>query len=284
MPDTLNTYVFKDTLATIAPVDTLKSLAEQMGFSYTSTGFGYTGIDTMPGYAGPFFRGHLLQVKYPLKEIPLPSPINISHFLILASILMVVLIKNQGSKALLTYFSKVSAIEKRDKNAFNKTIDWLHSLNALFAFTTLIYHLTKGAFHSIYPKLNEIRLIFLLLIPGLILYLQLKKSLIDFFGKVFKIKTLSQLLIIEENRFVRLSGLVILPFLIVSVMGSGKASAISLFISFGIVIVFYLRKIFLWTLESFKNINIVGIYFFLYLCTAEILPLLLLAKLLVFNG
>ncbi|MEJ5303246.1 MAG: DUF4271 domain-containing protein [Bacteroidales bacterium] len=283
MPDTLNTYVFQDTSATIAPVDALKSLAEQMGFNYTSAASGNTSIDTLPAYSGPFFRGHLLQVKYPLKEIPLPSPIDTSYILIVASILMVVLIKNLGNKALLTYFSKVSASEKRDKYAFNKTIDWLHSLNALFAYTTLIYFLTKGAFFNMYPKLSEIRLIFLLLMPGLILYLQFKKSLIDFLGNVFRIRLFSQSLIFEENRFMRMSGLVILPFLMVSIMGSGKVSAISLLISCTIVIIFYLRKIFMWTLASFKNINIVGIYFFLYLCTVEILPLILLAKLLINN-
>ncbi len=65
MPDTLNTYVFQDTSATIAPVDALKSLAEQMGFNYTSAASGNTSIDTLPAYSGPFFRGHLLQVKYP---------------------------------------------------------------------------------------------------------------------------------------------------------------------------------------------------------------------------
>ncbi|MDK2909555.1 MAG: hypothetical protein PWR20_1122 [Bacteroidales bacterium] len=279
MPDTLNTYVFQDTSATIAPVDTLKSLAEQMGFNYS----GNTSIDTLPGYSGPFFRGHLLQVKYPIKEIPFPSPIDTSYILILASILMVVLIKNLGNKALLTYFSKVSAGEKRDKYASNHTIDWLHSLNALFAYTTLIYLLTKGAFLNMYPKLSEIRLLFLLLMPGIILYLQFKKSLIDFLGNVFRIKLFSQSLIFEENRFMRMSGLVILPFLMVSIMGSGKVSAISLLISCTIVIIFYLRKIFMWTLASFKNINIVGIYFFLYLCTVEILPLILLAKLLINN-
>ncbi len=279
MPDTLNIYVFKDTTAAIAPTDTIKSLTSQLGFNYTAEGKGAQINDSLQPYSGAFFKEHQLRIKNGLKEVPMPSSVNASYLLLLASLLILVFLKNLGNEALMAYFVKTPASDRRERHAFNSVVDWLHSLNALIAYTTFIYLLAGKFILNYYPTLSVTRLIFLIILPGLLFYLQLKKGFMAFLGSIFRTRPFTQSLIFEENRFMRMTGLLIIPFLLISAIGNGNIAEISLLISLFIILLLYLRKIFIWTLMSFKNIHILGIYFFLYLCTVEILPLALLAKL-----
>ena len=283
MPDTLKIYVFKDTTAAITPTDTMKSLADQLGFNFATQGKGAPINDSIQTYSGAFFKEHQLRVRNGLKELPIASPVNASYLLLLASLLILVFLKNQGNEALLAYFVKTPASERRERHAFNTAVDWLHSLNALIAFTTFIYLLTGKTILNNYPALSDTRLIFLIILPGLLFYLQFKKGFMAFLGSIFRTRPFTQALISEENRFMRMTGLLMVPFLLISAIGNGNIAEISLLISFVIILLLYLRKIFIWTLISFKNIHLLGIYFFLYLCTVEILPLAMLTKLLIIN-
>lgn len=283
MPDTLNIYVFKDTTSAITHANTLKSLTEQLGYSSTTEGKDGLIYDSLPRYSGSFFKEHQLKVRNDMKELHMPSTLNASYLLILASLLILVILKNQRSDAFISYFVKTPPSERRERHAFHTLVDWLHSLNALIAYTTFIYLLAGKTILNAYPTLSDTRLIFLILLPGLLFYQQFKKRVIAFWGLIFKARSFTKSLIYEENRFIRMTGLLMIPFLLVSAIGKGNIAEISLLINLTIILLFYLRKIFIWTLTAFKNIHMLGIYFFLYFCTVEILPLALLTKLLIDN-
>lgn len=272
---------YSDTTPVYGPADTLKSLAEILGYQPV-TDNSVQGTDSIP-YLGSFFKAHQLKVIHGMQQIPMPSATNPSYLLMLASLLILALLKIQRGPGLLTYFKSPSLTVRRDKYFFSKPTDWLLSLNALIVYTGIIFLISSRSLLAYYPTLSSMRLTFFILMPSLLIYLQVKKSLVSFLGIVFKNLLFAQSLISEENKSLRISGLLLLPLLVVGGISRGDVAETALLISLILILAFYLRKIFVWTLLAFKNINYLGIYFFLYFCTVEILPLAVVAKLLINN-
>ena len=280
MPKELNNYLSIDTTKATRPADTLKGISEALGyFSNSNVSLDSTN-SVQKGYAGNFFQEHQLKVKNAMRELPVPSKINVSYLLVLLSLLVLVFIKNHGNQALLAYFKKTSPSSKKDKIQWSSKVDALNGLNALLVYTTFIYLASREIVFRIYPTLNDLKYIFLIIMPTLVVGFQLKKVIIALIGNIFKAHYLSQTLLYEENRFIRMSGILLLPFLLVAIMDYGWASQIAIQINLTIILLLYIKKILGWTLSSLRFINMLGIYFFLYFCTIEILPFAMLAKLL----
>lgn len=281
MPESQIQLPYNDTTPVCGPADTLKSLAEILGYQPI---IDRSGQDTgsIP-YQGSFFTAHQLQVTHGMQQIPMSSTTNPTYLLMLASLLILVLLKIQRGLSLLAYFKSPSPTDRRDKYFFSNITDWLLSLNALVVYTGIIFLISAKSLLAYYPSLSPMRLIFLILMPALLVYLQVKKNLVSFLGLVFKNLPFAQFLISEENKSLRISGLLLLPVLVVAGISRGDVAETALLISLILILTFYLRKIFIWTLHGFKNINFLGIYFFLYLCTVEILPLAVAAKLVLNN-
>ncbi|MGC8865228.1 MAG: DUF4271 domain-containing protein [Bacteroidales bacterium] len=281
MPKSHIQFPYNDTTPAYRPADTLKSLAETLGYRpIVDTPHKDSNSIT---YQGSFFKAHHLKVTHGMDAIPRDSTTNPAYLLVLASLIILVLLKVQKGPAFFNYFKSSSPADRRDKYIFNNPTDWLLSLNALIVYSGIIFLWVGKNLIANYPNMTAIRLIFLLLMPGLLAYLQVKKNLMSFLGRVFKHVPFTQFLISEENKNLRISGLLLIPLLVVAGISRGDIAEIALLISMILILAFYLRKVFTWTLFALKNINLLGIYFFLYLCTVEFLPLAATAKLLISN-
>jgi hypothetical protein len=144
---------------------------------------------------------------------------------------------------------------------------------------TIVYLSIKA--NGVYFKLNNIFLLALCIGAVLLIYL-VKFIFSVFIGWVFSLQDAMNRYIFIVNFFNKIVGIVLMPMAVIMFLAPDwNAELVG--VSICIIFMFYLYRNFLAFSTLRKNIQMSSFHFFLYFCTAEIMPVLLIIKL-VLNG
>ena len=193
--------------------------------------------------------------------------------LVLLSFLLIALIKGMYWKHAKLFFMGVFAQRYanqylREENAFTERVNFLTFLLMAINFTLII---TK--FQAVIDLPTIVSVFFLV-----VLFFLLKLILIKLLGFFFKVKDLAKLAIFFSLLFDKTLGFVLFPLVVVIYFFSVDISSTVLMISLGLFIILFMLKLFwLWKIGT-NSFGLPQVYIFLYLCSIEIFPLLLLVK------
>ena len=193
--------------------------------------------------------------------------------LVLLSFLLIALIKGMYWKHAKLFFMGVFAQRYanqylREENAFTERVNFLTFLLMAINFTLII---TK--FQAVIDLPTIVKVFFLV-----VLFFLLKLILIKLLGFFFKVKDLAKLAIFFSLLFDKTLGFVLFPLVVVIYFFSADISSTVLMISLGLFIILFMLKLFwLWKIGT-NSFGLSQVYIFLYLCSIEIFPLLLLVK------
>ena len=156
----------------------------------------------------------------------------------------------------------------REENAFTERVNLLTFLLMSINFTLVISKLL--AFYD--WQSISMTLIFV------VLFFLMKITILQFLGFVLKAKGLSKLTVFFSLLFDRALGFILFPLVIMLYFFSLDISSIVIVISFLCFLLLLGVKLFwLWKIGT-NSFGLSRFYIFLYLCTLEIFPLLLLGK------
>ena len=193
--------------------------------------------------------------------------------LVLLSFLLIALIKGMYWKHAKLFFMGVFAQRYtnqylREENAFTERVNFLTFLLMAINFTLII---TK--FQAVIDLPTIVSVFFLVL-----LFFLLKLILIKLLGFFFKVKDLAKLAIFFSLLFDKTLGFVLFPLVVVIYFFSIDISSTVLMISLGLFMILFILKLFwLWKIGT-NSFGLPQVYIFLYICSIEIFPLLLLVK------
>ena len=193
--------------------------------------------------------------------------------LVLLSFLLIALIKGMYWKHAKLFFMGVFAQRYanqylREENAFTERVNFLTFLLMAINFTLII---TK--FQAVIDLWKIVSVFFLV-----VLFFLLKLILIKLLGFFFKVKDLAKLAIFFSLLFDKTLGFVLFPLVVVIYFFSIDISSTMLMISLGLFMILFILKLFwLWKICT-NSFGLPQVYIFLYLCSIEIFPLLLLVK------
>ena len=193
--------------------------------------------------------------------------------LVLLSFLLIALIKGMYWKHAKLFFMGVFAQRYanqylREENAFTERVNFLTFLLMAINFTLII---TK--FQAVIDLPTIVKVFFLV-----VLFFLLKLILIKLLGFFFKVKDLAKLAIFFSLLFDKTLGFVLFPLVVVIYFFSIDISSTMLMISLGLFMILFILKLFwLWKIGT-NSFGLSQVYIFLYLCSIEIFPLLLLVK------
>tara|TARA_B110000003_G_scaffold223036_1_gene223334 strand:+ start:193 stop:831 length:639 start_codon:yes stop_codon:yes gene_type:complete len=156
----------------------------------------------------------------------------------------------------------------REENAFTDRVNAITFILMSINFTLIILKIT----HSV--ELLSVVLI-LVYVSGFFFF---KMGLIKLLGFILKTKDLSKLAVFFSMLFDRTLGFILFPLVVLLYFFSFEVSTIVLVISFILFLILILMKLFwLWKIGT-NSFGLPQFYIFLYLCTLEIFPLLILGK------
>ena len=193
--------------------------------------------------------------------------------LVLLSFLLIALIKGMYWKHAKLFFMGVFAQRYanqylREENAFTERVNFLTFLLMAINFTLII---TK--FQAVIDLPTIVSVFFLVL-----LFFLLKLILIKLLGFFFKVKDLAKLAIFFSLLFDKTLGFVLFPLVVGIYFFSVDISSALLMISLGLFMILFMLKLFwLWKIGT-NSFGLPQGHIFLYLCSIEIFPLLLLVK------
>ena len=156
----------------------------------------------------------------------------------------------------------------REENAFTERVSAITFFLMSINFTLIILKITQSV------ELLSMGLT-LVYVIGFFLF---KIALIKLLGFILKTKDLSKLAVFFSMLFDRTLGFILFPLVVLLYFFSFEVSTIVLVISFVLFLILILMKLFwLWKIGT-NSFGLPQFYIFLYLCTLEIFPLLILGK------
>ena len=208
-----------------------------------------------------------------LELINTPYNQDIFFILMVASFFLIALIKGVYWKHAKLFFLGVFTQRYanqylREGNAFTERVDLLTFLLMNINFTLIIAKL-QSATH-----LQEI--VFLFITIGL--FFLVKVLLIKIFGALFKLKDLAKIAVFFSLLFDKTFSFILSPLIVLIYFSSFDIYYFILIIALCLLILLLILKIF-WHWKIGKNsFGFSQAYIFLYLCTFEVFPVLLLGK------
>lgn len=163
----------------------------------------------------------------------------------------------------------------RDGNLFNERLSLALGMVYMIGITLLIYEVNEMLLggYSPYP-VNRIT-IFAVILAGMLVYWFLKVTGIRMLGKVFKTENTTGMYLLNILVVNIITGILLIPLLVMVVY---MKSVIILYLTIGIIV---LSLLFLFIRGFFIGLSLTKfsyVFLFVYLCTLEILPLIILIK------
>jgi hypothetical protein len=156
----------------------------------------------------------------------------------------------------------------REENAFTERVNAITFFLMSINFTLIVSKITESV------ELRTVGLIFIYVI----VFFFFKIGLIKLLGFILKTKDLSKLAVFFSMLFDRALGFILFPLVVLLYFFSFEVSNIVLVISCILFLILVLMKLF-WVWKIGTNaFGLPQFYIFLYLCTLEIFPLLILGK------
>ncbi len=193
--------------------------------------------------------------------------------LILTSFLLIAILKGYYWKHAKLLFMGVFAQRYanqflREENAFTERVNAITFFLMSINFTLIILKITQSF------EILSVGLI-LVYVSGFFLF---KMGLIKLLGFILKTKDLSKLAVFFSMLFDRTLGFLLFPLVVLLYFFSFEVSTIVLVISFVLFLILILMKLFWFWKIGTNSFGLPLFYIFLYLCTLEIFPLLILGK------
>ncbi len=168
----------------------------------------------------------------------------------------------------------------RDGDLFKERIALAFTTIYLLSFSLFVFQI--GHYYLNFKELELYSFIFFLKILAVIIGLYLlKQRATKFIGIIFKNSNASYVYLLNGFIFNILTGILMLPLLLIMIYSKSPISSFTTNLSIGIVIILsivrYLRYIIIGV--SFSKFS--HFYLFLYLCTLEIMPILIIFKLII---
>ena len=156
----------------------------------------------------------------------------------------------------------------REENAFTERVNAITFFLMSINFTLIVSKITESV------ELRTVGLIFIYVI----VFFFFKIGLIKLLGFILKTKDLSKLAVFFSMLFDRTLGFILFPLVVLLYFFSFEVSNIILVISCILFLILVLMKLF-WVWKIGTNaFGLPQFYIFLYLCTLEIFPILILGK------
>jgi len=156
----------------------------------------------------------------------------------------------------------------REENAFTERVNFITFLLMTINFSLILL--------KFIPQISLLEIIFL--IGGVMLFFILKIGIMLFFGKIFMVQDVAKLGVFFSFLFDRALGFFLFPLVVMLYFFIFNIT-VTLFVVISIVcgLLLLLKIFWLWKIGT-KAFGLSRVYIFLYLCTLEISPLILLAK------
>lgn len=228
-----------------------------------------------------FFKGHALQQGNNwgysfIERTPewLPSIILLSFFIL--ALIRFVYYKKLRIVLLAPFSNRHMSLLLREGESFSPpmriylTFNYLTSFS-LCIFLVLKYLIPQGLFISGFVQFAAIFIITLALFNT-------KLGIISFLGWLFKTPGLSFHYRLNIRLFIILQGMVLLPFAAGAGLMPGQNNVYFLIVAGAIVLILNIYKFIKGFIVGFQDLRFAGVYIFVYLCTLEILPILLMVK------
>ncbi|MDO9511635.1 MAG: DUF4271 domain-containing protein [Bacteroidales bacterium] len=224
-----------------------------------------------------------------LPEKPSPVQITIWIPLLLVFIMsLVALIRFVYAKKLrivlrAPFSSRFRQQLKRDSDNMSAAMSTYLMLISYIVWSILIYLIYTRYSQNYLPEVPAY-LHFIIILLILFSISRLKYGVIKFWGHLFKTKDYAFKYRFHITLFSIFEGIIISPLLILTIYGPNSLSEYFILASVMIFLTLYLMRVVRGLLATLGQGRFFIIYFFLYLCTLEILPLLLLFKLITTEG
>lgn len=154
----------------------------------------------------------------------------------------------------------------------------LINLSLGFVFVTvlalLMYQATEPITGSSWPVGSRLPF-FLITAGGIIAWLLVRLALIRILGWTFKNFEITSQYLMNSMAFHFIMGIILLPFLVISIYTFIPAF---LYLSLGIAGILFILRLFRGIIIGLSDTNFSIFYLFFYLCTVEILPVLVIVK------
>jgi hypothetical protein len=226
------------------------------------------------------FSPHLLKAKYSSpKERTLINPEWTSILIISCFLLFAV--SHFG------YFKRMQQIFKafftnrffiqfsRDGGLYAERVSMFLFSSYILAFSLFIFNSYKFYFSiPVFPLLNF--LIYLKILIAIIIFYLLKIGLFRFSGYIFKAFNETSDYILNLYLFGQITGICLLPLIIITTYFENNK--IILYVGISVILLLSIYCLFKGFVIALSKSKVSVYYIFLYLCTLEILPLVLLAK------
>ena len=156
----------------------------------------------------------------------------------------------------------------REENAFTERVNFITFFLMIINFSVILIKL--------FPATSLFE--FSLLILAVTIFYLLKIVFMRIFGNIFMLRELTKLGIFFSFLFDRALGIFLFPLVVILYFFSLEITPVLLILIFIIFTIILMLKLFwLWKIGT-KAFGLSHFYIFLYLCTLEIFPLLLLGK------
>ena len=156
----------------------------------------------------------------------------------------------------------------REENAFTERVNFI-----TFLLMTINFSIIGLKF---IPQISLLEVIFL--IGGTMLFFISKKGIMLFFGKIFMVQDVAKLGVFFSFLFDRALGFFLFPLVVMLYFFTFEITKfLFIIISIVYVLLLLLKLFWLWKIGT-NSFGLSQFYIFLYLCTLEISPLLLLGK------
>ena len=213
------------------------------------------------------------------KHIPIGYPSSITLFLIFVIILLTFIKYNFGKnikESFLAFFNYRQSIrvfeERRDSDRQSSILS-----NIFFALVIGIFVSMLFPFYGTNPLWGNYTLSILFFSVAVVLIYFVKACIWQILGGVFIVQNFSKVYIYNMFLFNRIVGYIIFPLVAIFPYIYEIITPFIVYSVFAIIVLSYFFK--LWRIfKIFNEQNVGFFYFILYLCTFEILPLLLFIK------
>lgn len=221
-----------------------------------------------------------------LKETAMPHFLPVWIPILLVSILaLVALIRFVYAKKLrivlqAPFSSRHLQMLKRGSESITLAMSMYLMLIYYLSFSFLIFLFVDMLFPEVVRGISS-HVLFGIIFISLILLSRIKYGLIAFWGYLFKTKEYAYKYRFYITLFSTFQGIIISPLIILAVYGPQNLSVLFLLSAGIILLILYFVRVTRGLIATLGQSKFFIIYFFLYLCTLEILPILFLVKLLI---
>lgn len=226
-----------------------------------------------------FFTGHLLRPDHFGRILPRAEAPEWIGFTIIFSLFLITLMRTFYPRKFGLLLSSLFSARKfgqfvRESGLGGNLLKHYLLLNAFIVIGLVAYFVARDIFR-LTGFMGEGFTFYLALSLLCAFVFTVELLILVFLGRVFRIAETSHAMILQFYMQFIVSGIVLLPFVAGAAYGGGWASGTILLSGIGLAGLLWVYRILRWTVLVMEKPGFMGIYFFLYLCTLEIIPLLI---------